>query len=383
MSGVNGSVSEHEDSRVDDMLLGQQVRVWSERHSNSTHADKLRDGVEQTMEAVAYHLRNKYGTLRQAFSHMSTASKAKATTEGRWTKQGRLVGVDGPASGASDGLVEERAVDEGAWCYMLRNLTALPLQTSEMVETFRLIDVRGTGKIELADLEAALRQAARGRVERRGRIAWAAKEAKKAASRSKAEQEAQELLASAEAALVMRDPVLADGRIAHARAKFREAYKGEAMLLDVEQELAALQRRVDAMVPDNYGHSVPTPPRFDHSRSLHTSAAAHAAAPHRPGGGGDTSMSLLNGSSSAMIVSGDHDSTLKLDSSRPSSGLGAAHKGGGGGGGGRGKGVVYEAKAQLFKPTAGAASRDECTYVTAATLQVSFSHMHSDRFASH
>ena len=362
MSMQNGSADDLDRGCAHDVASEEQGRVW-DRQSSSTHVDKLRDGVEQTMEAVAYHLRNKYGTLRQAFSIMSSASKAKLVKEGRWTKQGRLVGVEGVASVASNDSVEERAVDEGSWAHMLRSLTALSLQTSDIVETFRLIDARGSGRIELADLEAALRTAARGRVERRGRIAWAAKEAKKAARRSQAEQQAQQLLAGAEAALVMRDPVLADRRIVHAREKFHEAYKGEEMLMDVEKELAQLQRRVDSLVPDRYGHSVPTPPRFDMSATLHTSAAGKASATRQLNG--DVSSSLLNGSTTVIVP--DHDSTLKLDSSRPSSVLGGTQKSNGGS---KGKGVVYEAKAQLFRPTPGAASPDECTYVTAATLQV-------------
>jgi len=54
----------------------------------------------------------------------------------------------------------------------------------------------------------------------------------------------------------------------------------------------------------------------------------------------------------------------------------ASHKTGAGGS--KGKGVVYEAKAQLFRPTAGTADKNnectdknnECTYVSAVTVQV-------------
>ena len=58
-----------------------------------------------------------------------------------------------------------------------------------------------------------------------------AQEAKKAARRVGLEQAAQELLAGAEAAVAMRDPVLADRRLLLAKGKFREAYKGEEMVL--------------------------------------------------------------------------------------------------------------------------------------------------------
>ena len=365
--------SEGSGDEEEEIVDGDSYASFMPACSDSMKLDHNQDALEQTLEAVAYHLRSKFGTLRQAMSHLSNASNTKVSKEGRWTKQGRLVGVDASLNvGKSDkDAVQLRVVDQAAWCQGLRQVHTLSIDTTEMLDVFGLIDVHGSGSIELRDLEEALRSAARSRVERRSRIAWAAEEAKRAARRSAQEQEAQQLLAGAEAAVAMRDPVLAARRMQLAREKFEEAYRGEEMLLDVERELDALQKRIDKLQPDRYGNSVPTPPRVGDkareqiARASALNATGNSSIAHTQIGG-YLSESLLNDTSSfagGAEGKGTRDGNTTLNSSRaPSVAAAAGDK--------RKPQVVYEAKAQLFRPSGADASSQECSYVSAVSVQV-------------
>jgi len=359
-SGGSSEESGEEQERVD----GDSSASFLVVGSDSMKLDNNQDALEQTLEAVAYHLRSKFGTLRQAFSHLSNASNTRVSKEGRWTKQGRLVGVGTSpnVSKRDKDAVQLRVVDQAAWCQGLRQVHTLSIDTSEMLDVFALIDVQGSGSIEQRDLEEALQAAARSRVERRSRIAWAAEEAKRAAKRTAQEQEAQQLLAGAEAAVVMRDPVLAARRMQLAREKFEQAYCGQDMLLDVERELAALQKRIDKLQPDRYGNSVPTPPRL--ADKTHEHNAVMRATPLDTTGHSSIAHTQVGGYLSESILNGSvRDCSTTLNSSRPPSVAGAA-------GDKRKPQVVFEAKAQLFRPSSADATSQECSYVSAVCVEV-------------
>ena len=312
----------------------------------------------------------------------STTSKGSKQARPGSGNTARLLSVDGTINlmqGHESTEEEVRSVvDLEAWCSALKSLQAsgLQLDKGEMEETFAVIDASGAGVVSLPHFEAALRLAASARLHRRTRIAWLAKEAQKANQRQRWEHEGRDLLAAAEAALAMRDPVLAQRRLILARQRFLSVYAEDAeMFEEVERELVALQGRIHALTPDGYGNSMPTPPRVDTSKEAVRGGLSHSRALPvslsqsllRPGAGGEASGKMMGGEEAAgddslwcgkesmlaaNLSSTSHTSNMVMPENK--------HKA---------KGVVYQSKAQLFLPADGSEGCEECSYVSSVTVQ--------------
>ena len=153
--------------------------------------------------------------------------------------------------------------------------------------------------------------------------------------------------------------MLAQRRLSLCRLKFEEAYKDkdESLLLDVYRELSRLDERIASMIPQNlYGHSMPTPARM-----------AGASIPVTVNGANDSqiktspSKTPIAASSSAVVEQSSCTNQSHISEGRSGAACDRSKLP---------RGVVYQVRAQLFRPTVAGQAGDECVYVASATLQV-------------